>query len=144
MLPGISSEDCLFADLNIDPSIGWLTFEATDFLVRKRKFDTLCHLILWQIGAIGDVTYNPAKHNKSGLIILRDFLKKYYDTDHEVVVYEAAQYAVCKPVIQCLPLSKLDQAYVDLGSTLYIPPKTSALKNFDKAKSNLHAKIEGK
>lgn len=123
MLPGISAQDCLFADLNIDPSIGCQSFEATSFLLSKHKSDTTCHLILWQIGAIGDLTYNPSKDNKSGLIILRDFLKKYYDTGHEVVVYEAAQYAVCKPVIQHLPLSRLNEAHVDLASTLYVPPK---------------------
>ena len=55
MLPGISAEDCLFAELGIDPSKnGCQSFEATDFLVYKRKFDNRSSLILWQIGAIGD------------------------------------------------------------------------------------------
>lgn len=35
MLPGISAEDCLFADLGVDPFVaGCQSFEATDFLVR--------------------------------------------------------------------------------------------------------------
>jgi hypothetical protein len=60
MLPGISAEDCLFADLGIDPGrIGCQSFEATDFLVNRRKFDTSSHLILWQIGVIGDLSYDP-------------------------------------------------------------------------------------
>ena len=55
MLPGISAEDCLFAELGIDPSKnGCQSFEATDFLVYKRKFDNRSSLILWQIGANGD------------------------------------------------------------------------------------------
>src|SRR5439155_2742798 len=50
ILPGISAEDCLFADLLIDPgTIGCQTFEATDFLIHRRKFDNSSHLILWQI-----------------------------------------------------------------------------------------------
>src|SRR5205823_3853440 len=34
MLPGISAEDCLFADLGVDPAIGGCqSYEATDFFV---------------------------------------------------------------------------------------------------------------
>jgi hypothetical protein len=39
MLPAISFEDCLFADLGVDPGVsGRLMYEATDFLIRPRKF----------------------------------------------------------------------------------------------------------
>jgi len=38
MLPGISTEDCLYADLGVDPGlIGSQNFEATDFIVSGRK-----------------------------------------------------------------------------------------------------------
>ncbi len=128
MLPGISAEDCLFADLGIDPgAIGCQSFEATDFLLHRRKFDTSSHLILWQIGLIGEFAWNSAEHNKSRLDILIDFLKKHYGTHREVFVYEAVEYAICKPIIQRLPLSQLvDRAYVSHGSTLYIPPIISS------------------
>jgi uncharacterized protein YabN with tetrapyrrole methylase and pyrophosphatase domain len=54
ILPAISSEDCLFADLRIDPgSHGCQSYEATDFLLRRKKIDPSSHLILWQIGLIG-------------------------------------------------------------------------------------------
>jgi precorrin-3B methylase len=40
MLPGISAEDCLFADLGIAPvTFGCQSFEATDFLMRQRPLD---------------------------------------------------------------------------------------------------------
>ena len=53
-LPGISAEDFLFADLLVDPgSCGCQSFEATDFLLYRRKFDSSCHLILWQVDIIG-------------------------------------------------------------------------------------------
>ena len=36
MLPGISAEDCLFADLGVDPGIrGSQCFEVTEFLMRR-------------------------------------------------------------------------------------------------------------
>lgn len=127
MLPGISAEDCLFADFGIDPAVpGCQSFEATDFLLRKHKIDTSCHLILWQIGVIGDLTYNPSRDAKPSLRILVDFLKKYYDSSHTVFVYEAAKYAICKPIIQRMLLSKLGDAHVNYFSTLYIPPKMLA------------------
>jgi len=38
MLPGISAEECLFADRGIDPAqTGACSFEATDFLVHHRQ-----------------------------------------------------------------------------------------------------------
>ncbi|MDP9289970.1 MAG: SAM-dependent methyltransferase [Thermoproteota archaeon] len=127
MFPGISAEDCLFADLGIDPSSpGCQSFEATSFLLHKYKFDTSCHLILWQIGAIGDMGFNPRKDNKHGLIVLTDFLKQYYDSKHEVVVYQAAQYCICKPIIQRVSLDSLPEVYVDYITTLYVPPNLSA------------------
>ncbi|KAJ2931620.1 hypothetical protein H1R20_g5340, partial [Candolleomyces eurysporus] len=47
MLPGISAEDCLFADLGIDPSInGTTTYEATDLLTHDRPLDPASNLIL--------------------------------------------------------------------------------------------------
>jgi uncharacterized protein YabN with tetrapyrrole methylase and pyrophosphatase domain len=53
MLPGISAEDCLFSDLGVDPgSDGCQSYEATSFLLNRRRFDTSSHLMLWQIGAI--------------------------------------------------------------------------------------------
>jgi uncharacterized protein YabN with tetrapyrrole methylase and pyrophosphatase domain len=127
LLPGISAEDCLFADLNIDPSIGCQSFEATGFLVHKRKFDTSSHLILWQIGVIGELKHRDAgDYSKHGLNVLVDYLKRYYDADHEVIVYQAAQYAIYKPIIQHVILSNLSQARINVFSTLYVPPKEQA------------------
>lgn len=125
MLPGISAEDCLFADLGVDPGThGCQSFEATGFLLRKPKFDTLTHLILWQIGSIGDFKHNPTNINKSGLVTLGNFLEKYYDRNHEVIIYEAAQFDKCEATIQRLPLSRLAiDAQINSPKILYIPPK---------------------
>ena len=48
MLPGISSEDCLFADLGVDPGVsGCQSYEATDFLMNAPIIDSSTQLILW-------------------------------------------------------------------------------------------------
>src|SRR5512140_2763592 len=48
MLPGISADACLIADLGVDPAThGLQSYEATDFLLRKRRGDPSCGLVLW-------------------------------------------------------------------------------------------------
>ncbi len=124
MLPGISAEDCLFADLGIDPGEdGCQSFEATDFLVHRRRFDPRSLLVLWQIGAIGVLTFRAGSlWSRKGLRILVEELRRHYRADHEVVIYEAAPFPVCAPRMERLPLSRLPKAEVTLASTLAVPP----------------------
>jgi uncharacterized protein YabN with tetrapyrrole methylase and pyrophosphatase domain len=128
MLPGISAEDCLFADLGLDPGRkGCQSFDATDFLIHRRKFDTSSALILWQIAVIGDPSFKKdGRYDLHGLPVLVEVLEEHYGPEHEVIVYEASEYAVCEPVIQCVPLAKLTEAEITTASTLYVPPKSSA------------------
>ena len=124
MLPGISAEDCLFADVGLDPGLGGCqSFEATNFLIRQHVFDTSAYLILWQIGLVGVSTYEKkALWSKAGLAVLVDYLVGAYSADHEAVVYEAAQYPVCEPTVERLPLSRVPEAGVTVNSTLCVPP----------------------
>ena len=128
MLPGISAEDCLFADLGIDPGRnGCQSFEATDFLIRRRKFDPTSALILWQIAMTGNLGFEREKSQMRGLKVLSEVLETHYSSDHEVIVYEAAvYYPVCEPVIQHIPLSKLAEVGITSVSTLYVPPQAPA------------------
>ncbi|HST44965.1 MAG TPA: SAM-dependent methyltransferase, partial [Luteimonas sp.] len=55
MEPGISAEDCLYADLALDPGrTGCQHFEATQFLLYRRRIDPSALLVLWQPGVVGD------------------------------------------------------------------------------------------
>ena len=125
MLPGICATDCMFADLGFDPgSGGCQMFEATDFLVYQRKFDPHCHLIVWQIAVVGVLTFKNQMFNEAGLNILIEVLADCYGSDHEVVVYQASQFAICEPIIQRVPLSMVAHANVNGITTLYVPPKS--------------------
>jgi precorrin-3B methylase len=128
MLPGISAEDCLFADLGLDPGRnGCQSFEATDFLIRQRKFDPNSALILWQIAFIGNLGFDQQSNQQRGLRVLSEVLKQYYSPEHQVIIYEAAVYhPVCKPIINSIPISQLPDAQVSKFSTLYVPPKALA------------------
>lgn len=124
MLPGVSAEDCLFADLGVDPARdGCQSFEATDFLARRRRFEPTTALVLWQVGAIGDLSYRKSgRYPRRGLRVLTEVLQQDYPADHEVVVYEAPQFPICDPIIDRRPLHTLPRGRVTGASTLYVPP----------------------
>jgi Tetrapyrrole (Corrin/Porphyrin) Methylases len=128
MLPGISAEDCLFADLGVDPSTsGCQAYEATDFVIHQRRIDPTTSVILWQVGIIGEWTFQPTGYANSGLPLLLEKLTEYYQPDHGVFVYEAAVLPGCEPLIRPVPLCQLTSVPLTTASTLYIPPAQSAL-----------------
>jgi hypothetical protein len=126
MLPAPSAEDCLFADVGFDPAAhGCQSFEATDFLVRRRKFDPFSPLILWQIAFIGNWKLERMDCSPN-IVVLIEELKKHYDAKHMTVLYQAAQYTSCDPIIQHVPLGKIPKASINGITTLYVPPRGSA------------------
>ncbi|MBI2380219.1 MAG: hypothetical protein HYV16_05665 [Gammaproteobacteria bacterium] len=123
MLPGISAEDCLYADLGVDPGdTGCAQFEASTFLFYKIPLNTASAVILWQIGVVGDHTLQRLRPAAGGLEALTARLRRHYPAEHPVAVYEAATLPVASPRIDWMPLSALAGARVGLASTLFIPP----------------------
>lgn len=124
MLPGISAEDRLFAELEIDPALGGCrSYEATNFLARKAPVDPGTGLVLWQVGAIGVATFYHRKvWRTEGLRHLLDILVPHYPEGHEVVVYAASTLPVCPSEVHRLPLTRLPEIEVSVASTLYVPP----------------------
>ena len=123
ILPGISAEDCLFIDLDLDPGKdGCQTFDATDFLVFGRTPDVTVPLILWQISVIGG-TRTAATVDRAGLEVLAERLGEIYGPEHEVVVYEASPYPVGRPLVERCRVGGLAEADVTGMSTLFVPPK---------------------
>jgi len=130
MLPGVSTEDCLFADLGLDPGDeGCQSFEATDFLASRRRFDPSSALILWQVGMLGESSMSPNGCRPERLEVLTNALRKHYPARHPVVLYEAAQYPCCDPMIQRTVLSKLPGMTVLSMTTLYLSPKPARAVN---------------
>lgn len=128
MLPGVSAEDCLFADLGVDPGRhGCQSFDASRLVLRRHRIDVSSSLVIWQIGAVGVVTHSQRRlWSRRGLRLLTEVLLRFYPPSHQVVRYEAAPYPVCRPVIERLPLSRLPRARVTMASTLYVPPLREA------------------
>ena len=129
MLPAVSAEDCLFADLGIDPATtGCASYDATDFMLRRPPVDTAAGRILWQITVVGNLA-TATEVEREGLRLLAARLAEHYPGGHEVVLYEAAPYPVAAPVIERLELHALAGADPTPHSTLYVPPATT--RSFD-------------
>lgn len=124
MLPAISTEDTLFADLGIDIGrSGLQSFEATRFLYYKYNFDPSAGLLLWQIRVLGEDEWNsPQSGVRSRLEVLTDYLKKHYPPEHEVYLYHAPELPTSRPLIERVALRDLPRAEFVSISTLYIPP----------------------
>ena len=123
MLPGVSAEDCLFADMGIDPATqGCQSFEATDFLLNGRIIDPSASVVLWQIGVLANWDYKGAAYDLSAMPVLVARLSEIYPPDHVTWLYEAATALDCAPRIQPVPIHALPWAGATPASTLYIPP----------------------
>jgi len=136
MLPGVSAEDCLFADLGLDPGdFGCQSFEATDFLLRRRRFDPTSLLVLWQIGLVGieDVRLVPL-WSASGLAVLIETLLETYPRSHPVVVYEASTLPTSPSKIERVTLGELASATVTATSTLCVLPLGERKTDFEVAR----------
>lgn len=123
MLPGISAEDCMFADMGIDPGMyGCQSYDASDYILNKRTINPFSHVILWQIGAAGEINYNSAEPTPRWMPHLIASLLNHYPPTHEVFIYEAAVYPGVEPRIEKIPLSYLPDSPIGSASTLYVPP----------------------
>ncbi len=132
MLPAVSAEDCLFADLGVDPSTGGChSYEATDFLVNAEHVDASSQLILWQIGILGDWTYKSQTYDTRAMPLLVDKLTQSYPADHVVTLYQAAWFPGAEPVIDRIALHSLVDFPVRPSMTMYIPPARPRIPNPD-------------
>jgi uncharacterized protein YabN with tetrapyrrole methylase and pyrophosphatase domain len=123
MLPGVSAEDCLIADLQVDPAAhGLQTYEATYFLTRRVLVDVHVPLVLWQVGLIADHGFSRSGFDGRHFDLLQDRLVQMYSAEHAVTVYEAAQHPLARPRVLVTPIVELTHDDLTAISTLFIPP----------------------
>lgn len=123
MYPAVSAEDCLYADLGIDPArSGCQSYECMDFLLYARVFDPTASLILWQPWALGDISRSSFETDPDWVQALAAVLMEQYPTNHEITVYEAASFPLGNPRIEPVPLARLHEVTFTQASTLYVPP----------------------
>ena len=125
MLPGVSADACLYADLGLDPlTTGVQSYDGSAFVTHQPPISPTALLLVWQIGVIGWVTprYSRDAH-QPGLDRLRSVLLRYYDDHHEVIAYEASMLPIFKPTIHRGPLQQLRGLTITPATTLVVPPR---------------------
>lgn len=131
MEPGISAEDCLYADLGIDPgTVGCQHFEAGQFVTHSRSVDLAAYLVLWQVAVVGDQTTRRFEIGPAYRELLVDVLEHSgYRRDHQAIVYEAATLPISEARTDRIRLGDLPRTELRLQTTLVIPPAQSMQRN---------------
>ncbi|MGH8177641.1 MAG: SAM-dependent methyltransferase, partial [Steroidobacter sp.] len=123
MEPGVSAEDCLYADLGIDPGrFGCQHYEASQIMVYRRRIDPSAYLILWQVGVAGDQSLARFQTGPGYRQVLVDVLARDYDLDHEIIVYTGATLPTQRPKTERIRLHQLADSEIDMHATVVIPP----------------------
>jgi precorrin-6B methylase 1 len=123
MEPGISAEDCLYADLGIDPGrFGCQHFEASQLLFYRRQIDPTGYLVLWQVALVGDWSLARFQTGPAYRQVLVDRLGRDYPLDHELIVYRGATLPIEKPRIRRTPLRNLPNITLAAQETIILPP----------------------
>lgn len=123
MYPGISAEDCLFADLDIDPGLGCQTYEATWFWKNRIKPDRRVLLIIWQVPVAGQMEWEPGKPHPDAIAYIRDAILESHGDDTEAFIYTASRIPLGKPEIQTIKVRDLAAAKMNPISTMCVLPR---------------------
>ncbi|MGN6654443.1 MAG: SAM-dependent methyltransferase [Rhodanobacter sp.] len=123
MEPGISAEDCLYADLGIDPGrVGCQHYEASQLLFYRRRIDPTAYLVLWQVGLVGDQSLARFSTGPAYRQLLVEVLSRDYPLEHEVIIYRAPTLPIQSARIERCTLADLPQADIDMADTVVVPP----------------------
>ncbi|WP_426663254.1 SAM-dependent methyltransferase [Rhodanobacter aciditrophus] len=132
MEPGISAEDCLYADLGIDPGrYGCQHFEASQLLYCERRIDTAGYLVLWQVGVVGNRSVGRFDNGPAYRALLVERLEQDYPPDHEVIIYRGATLPIERPRIQRITLRELARVSLTAEETVVLPPAVTLQPNRD-------------
>jgi hypothetical protein len=128
MRPAVCALDCLCADLGVDPCHpGMQTHEATDMLVRQRQPDTSLHVVLWQVGLIGEMGFRREGYINRNFSLFINYLQRAYGETYPVTHYVASRYPTILPLIETYRLSELHdpviQSRITGLSTFYLAPR---------------------
>ena len=126
MEPGVSVEDCLYADLGIDPGrYGCQHFEASQLLLYRRRIDPSAYLVLWQVGVAGDRSLTRFATGAEYRQVLVDVLIRDYAPDHAAIIYKVATLPTQQPRIERATIAQLPNVDIDMHATVVIPPALS-------------------
>ncbi len=130
MEPGISAEDCLYADLGIDPGrFGCQHFEASQLLFYERRIDPAGYLVLWQAALVGDRSLARFETGSEYRQVLVDLLARDYPLDHEITIYRGATLPIERPRVRRIALRELPYVPLAAEETVVLPPAETLKPN---------------
>lgn len=130
MEPGISAEDCLYADLGIDPGkFGCQHLEASQLLYYDHEIDPSGYVVLWQVGMVGNRSIARDGRGGGHRELLLERLTQDYPLDLEVSIYRCATLPIEQPRIRRLTLQELPHAEISAEETVVLPPAKPLKRN---------------
>lgn len=125
VLPGVSSLDCLFIDLKLDPAQqGLQMYEATDLLLRQRPLQPDVPALIWQIGAVETRFYSETSSKPERFTRTKEYLLRFYPPDHEVIAVYSSSHPLLKSTMVVFKIEDIEAnaEFLHQGMTLYVPP----------------------
>lgn len=125
IVPGISSFDCLYADLLLDPAKdGLQIFDATDLLLREFDLDPHVPTFLLQIGSVETVYYSTKQNEPHRFTRIKEYLGQFYPDDHTMFLTQSAPFESSESKQIPIELREFEEMHDRINNihTLYIPP----------------------
>jgi precorrin-2 methylase len=126
LIPAISAPDCLFADLRVDPGVlGCQIIMASKLLRKETIIATTGHVVLLQVGAVGDNGFSFSGYKNNKLDLLFERLIDIYGADQDCVYYMAAIFPGLDCEVAARKLSEYRISEVQdavHAGMLYLPP----------------------
>jgi|HubBroStandDraft_6_1064221.scaffolds.fasta_scaffold00904_8 uncharacterized protein YabN with tetrapyrrole methylase and pyrophosphatase domain len=130
VVPGISSIDTIFCDLQLDMAPGVQVYEASWLFACQMSPRIDFPLLLLQIGAFGSLrTHYSERHDGRTLVDLSDFLCRFYPQSHPISLVRSTGHENHSASVRKLWLGNLCEATADelSGASLYIPAVEKAI-----------------
>lgn len=123
MLPAVSSLDCMFVDLEVDPSEGLMMYECNEMLLYRRSLQPDLHCIIWQPGSVESEVFTKRINRPERFLRLKEYLLQFYPGDHVVTIITCSLNPIVESKVTKVPLGELETKNIQLhaGATLYIP-----------------------
>ncbi len=130
MEPGVSAEDCLYADLGIDPGRqGCQHYEAGQLLFSQTPINPQAYLVLWQVCLVGDRSLKRFTTGPEYKQVLVDVLSQDYPLDHQIIIYRAATLPIQQAQVRRIALRDLPAADIAGEDTVVLPPASRLRPN---------------
>ncbi|GLQ94205.1 SAM-dependent methyltransferase [Dyella acidisoli] len=130
MEPGISAEDCLYADLGIDPGrFGCQHFEASQLLFYEHRINPAGYVVLWQASVVGDWSLARLETGPAYRQVLVDRLSQDYPLNHEVIIYHGATLPIEQSKFRRIKLRDLPDTTLAPQETVVLTPATPLRPN---------------